>query len=211
MARKKPSWKKLLAAGVVTTSLGLGFWASKAFYEVEDVMDGDTFSTKEHQYIRLSDIDAPEIDGCLGREAKEELSKIIKGKKVFIKVTYTDQKYIRFIGTVYTLRGNVEEAMVKKGLATLHGNKEREELRKAAEEARNKGVGVYSPACTQTENPKNAKCTIKGKASNKEKLYQFPGCKYYKDTLVQLHLGDKWFCSEKEALVAGFTKSGACP
>lgn len=211
MVKKKIGWKKIVAAGVITTSLGLGFWASKTFYEVKDVIDGDTFVTKELQFIRLEDIDAPELDGCLGKEAKDELTKLIAGKKVFIKVIYTDARYNRLVGSVYTWQGNVEEVMLRKGLATFRGNKDRKNLLKASAYARENNIGVNSNICTQTENPKNAKCNIKGNTTGKEKLYQLPSCKHYKNTLVQLHLGDRWFCTEKEALAAGFIKSGDCP
>jgi hypothetical protein len=29
--------------------------------------------------------------------------------------------------------------------------------------------------------------------------------------LIQLHQGDQWFCTEKEAVKAGFVKAGGCP
>lgn len=45
--KKTKTWKKIVATGVVTASLGLGFWASKAFYTVTSVIDGDTFVTSE--------------------------------------------------------------------------------------------------------------------------------------------------------------------
>src|SRR3989344_4708237 len=90
MSKKKLRWKKVAATGVITASLALGFWASKAFYTVKKVIDGDTFITLENQYIRLDSVNAPELDYCLGKESKDELSKLILGKKVYLRVTYID-------------------------------------------------------------------------------------------------------------------------
>jgi len=211
MSKKKVGWKKSFVVGTVAASLGLGFWASKTFYEVKDVIDGDTFVTKELQFIRLESIDAPELDGCLGKEAKNELTKLIANKKVFIKVVYTDARYNRLVGSVYTLQGNVEETMLRKGLATFRGDKDRKELLEASAYARNNNIGVNSAVCTQMENLKNPKCNIKGNTTSEKKFYRLPNCGKYSNTKIQLHLGDKWFCTEKEALAAGFTKSSDCP
>lgn len=210
---KVKSWKKAIVAGTLTASLGLGFWASKAFYTVTSVFDGDTFATSEKQYIRLDSVNAPEPDSCLGKEAKAELAKLVLNKKVFIKVTYIDG--MRLIASVYTLQGNVGEIMLSKGLATFEdkGTQKGNGLLETSNIARDAKIGVYSPICTQTENPLNPKCNIKGNinTSNSKKYYRYTGCKYYPITLIQLHLGDKWFCTEAEAKNAGFTKGGDCP
>jgi endonuclease YncB( thermonuclease family) len=212
MSKKKFGWKKFVAAGVLTTSLGLGYWASKAFYAVEKVIDGDTFITTENRYIRLDSVDAPELNYCLGKESKIELEKLILGKKIFIKVTYLDN-YKRMVASVFTISGNVGEKMLTKGLATYHnkGNQNQENLYKAAQYAKNKRIGVYSPVCTQATNPINPKCNIKGNTTGDKNLYRYPGCRLFNSTMVELHLGDKWYCTEKEALKAGFNKGGDCP
>ena len=75
-----------------------------------------------------------------------------------------------------------------------------------------KKLGVYSLKCTQLINSENPKCVIK---ANKEiggsgKTYHFPGCGQYNNTLIQLSRGDRWFCSENEAIKAGFIKGGDC-
>jgi hypothetical protein len=120
MSKKKIGWKKVVTAGIITASLGLGFWASKAFYTVTSVIDGDTFITSEKQHIRLDSVNAPELGSCLGTEAKTELSKLVLNKKVYLKVTYIDG--LRLIASVYTTRGNVGELMLKSGLATFDPN-----------------------------------------------------------------------------------------
>jgi endonuclease YncB( thermonuclease family) len=210
MPKKKNPWKKILVSGVVASSIGLGFWASKAFYTVKEVIDGDTFITQENKHIRLDSVNAPELGLCLGKESKKELEKLILNKKVFIKVTYING--LRLVGSVFTSGGNVGERMLETGMATYEdkGNQIQKGLLKVSQTARESGVGIYSPICTQTENPINSKCDIKGNITKNNSFYRYPGCNFYKTTLVQLHLGDQWFCTEKEARSAGFTRGNDC-
>lgn len=211
MRKKVKGWKKIVVAGTLTASLGLGFWASKAFYEVKEVVDGDTFITKEGQYIRLDSVNAPELNLCLGKEAKEELSKLILNKKVYVKVRFMDN-YKRLIGSVYTTKGNIGEIMVSKGMATYldKGLGESHDLYLAAKKAREARIGVYSPVCTQDVNQSNPKCNIKGNVSEVGNLYRYPDCGQYNNTLVQLYFGGRWFCTESEAQNAGFAKGNDC-
>ncbi|MCX6704780.1 MAG: thermonuclease family protein, partial [Candidatus Woesebacteria bacterium] len=208
MAKKSKikSWKKAVVAGALATSLGLGFWASKAFYTVTSVIDGDTFITKENRYVRFDSVNAPELDNCLGKEAKEELSKLVLNRKVFLKTSYVDD-HKRLIASVYTTDGNVGEKMLAKGLATFKdkGTQKGTTLANTQSIAKKAEIGVFSPLCTQLENPVNSKCNIKGNNKDGVKTYHYPGCSAYKITLVQLYLGDKWFCTQAEAKKAGFT------
>jgi endonuclease YncB( thermonuclease family) len=210
--KKIKSWKKAVVTGALVASAGLGFWASKAFYTVTSVIDGDTFITSEKQYVRLDSVNAPETGLCMAEEAKTELSKLVLNKKVYIKVTYIDG--MRLIASVYTLQGNVGELLLRKGLATFEdkGTQKSSGLLEVSNIARGKKVGVYSSICTQEVNPVNPKCNIKGNinTSNSRKYYRYPGCKYYPITILQLHFGDKWFCTEAEAKKSGFTKGSDC-
>ena len=54
------------------------------------VIDGDSFETRDLKRVRLLGIDAPELDNCLGKEAKEKLSALILGKRVRLKNPLTD-------------------------------------------------------------------------------------------------------------------------
>lgn len=207
---KAPNWKKSVVIGTAAAVLGLGFWSSKAFYTVSRVIDGDTFVTKEKQIIRLDSVNAPELNNCLGQEAKAEMEKLVLNKKVFIKVSYIDD--MRLVASVYTLDGNVGQKMLSKGLATYatKSKQEQPQLLQTSQKARDKKIGVYSEKCTQNVNLQNPKCNIKANTTADVNYYRTPDCKYYDTTLVQLHMGDKWFCTEKEALEAGFTKGTDC-
>lgn len=74
MKKKKFSkFKKAVAVGVIAGSVGLSFWASKVFYTVTYVIDGDTFVTTENQRVRLDSVNTPEMGNCLADEAKKNL------------------------------------------------------------------------------------------------------------------------------------------
>lgn len=211
MATKKSQWKKKVAIGVSASVIALGFWASQAFYTVTQVIDGDTFVTKENRYVRLDSVNAPELGFCLGKEAKEKMEKLVMGKKVFLKVSFVDN-YNRIVASVYTLDGNVGEKMLAAGLATFKdkGVLKGSTLGDTEAVARKAKIGIYSPICTQTENPTNRNCNIKGNVVDSGKFYHYPGCQSYATTIVQLYLGDKWFCTETEAKKAGFVKGADC-
>lgn len=54
----------------------------------------------------------------------------------------------------------------------------------------------------------NAGCNIKGNISaNGERIYHVPGQKYYSVTIIDQAKGERWFCSEAEAIAAGWRRS----
>ncbi len=51
-------------------------------------------------------------------------------------------------------------------------------------------------------------CEIKGNISSSgEKIYHVPGGRFYDQTKVDVLNGERWFCSEEEAVNAGWRKS----
>jgi hypothetical protein len=53
-----------------------------------------------------------------------------------------------------------------------------------------------------------AGCTIKGNISKKgERIYHLPGQENYDDIVITLSKGERWFCSEEEAVNAGWRKA----
>lgn len=54
-------------------------------------------------------------------------------------------------------------------------------------------------------------CVIKGNIStSREKIYHIPGCGSYEKTVVDKSAGEHWFCSEDEAVKAGWRKAKNC-
>lgn len=179
-------------------------------YNVGRVIDGDTFVTTDKQYIRVASTDAPELTRCGGPEAKAELEKLILGKPVYLKVNFRDP-YQRLVSFVYTKDGFVNEKMLSAGYSFYSRGSPGEvgaSLSATGEEAREGKKGIFSSTCTQMENPEKPKCNIKG--NEVSKIYYVPGCGNYDHVAVQFYLGDQWFCSEKEAISAGYRKPRQC-
>jgi micrococcal nuclease len=182
--------------------------------EVIGVVDGDTLVLEGKVRLRLRQMDAPELEYCLGQEAKERLEELVMGKKVVLEERILDQKG-RPMALVYVNGKLINEIMIEEGWGEYHSDStsKREELKKAGEKAREEKRGIFSPECRQTENTKNPECVIKGNIdpSGGEKRYYFPGCVQYKTTVVEKNVGEEWFCTEKEAQEAGYVKSERCP
>lgn len=54
-------------------------------------------------------------------------------------------------------------------------------------------------------------CLIKGNVSARgERIYHPPGCRYYNATRIDPARGERWFCSEAEALAAGWRRTRVC-
>ncbi len=62
-----------------------------------------------------------------------------------------------------------------------------------------------SPVTSVTE----PECKIKGNISwnNGKKLYHLPGMEDYKSTQIDFDRGERWFCTESEAINAGWQKA----
>jgi hypothetical protein len=60
---------------------------------------------------------------------------------------------------------------------------------------------------TQTVSPPVAQgsCVIKGNISKSgERIFHVPGNRYYDKTTIDEGSGERWFCSESEAIAAGW-------
>lgn len=93
--------------------------------EVVSVADGDTFTmktiTNEKIKVRLYGIDAPERGQDFGTKSRQLLNDLCYGKVVEVTVEDIDQ-YDRTLGTVYVDGINVNEEMVRKGLAWYYSH-----------------------------------------------------------------------------------------
>lgn len=56
-------------------------------------------------------------------------------------------------------------------------------------------------------------CVIKGNVSfdTSEKIYHVPGCEHYDITKINSDYGERWFCTEAEAVANGWRKAYNCP
>jgi len=55
----------------------------------------------------------------------------------------------------------------------------------------------------------NTVCAIKGNISSSsgERIYHVPGQRYYDKTIINWSKGERWFCTEQEAVRAGWRKA----
>lgn len=115
---------------------------TNAGYRVLNIQNEEILARKYR--IRLRGIDAPESSMPYGKEAKEELLKMVEGKSLRVLVFAEDQ-YGRCVGDIYCNGIFVQEKMLKKGLAWHYtAYDKRSELEKWEKDARAKRVGLWA-------------------------------------------------------------------
>jgi len=204
-------------------------------YEVVRVVDGDTVDVSmdgKVERLRLIGINTPEtVDPrkpveCFGKEASNKAKDILSGKKVFLENDSSQgerDKYDRLLRYVFLEDGtSFNSLMIKEGYAYEYTYdlpyKYQAEFKQAQKEAETSRAGLWGNTCngkntpviTQT-NESSGSCTIKGNInSKKEKIYHVIGCGSYNQTVINESQGELWFCSEEEAVSAGWRKALNC-
>jgi len=91
-------------------------------YFVTKVIDGDTIEVRQEKRnykVRLSEIDAPEINQRFGTESKNFLASLILNEE--IELTYTtEDRYGRIIAKIYKDNKDINRSMVRNGLAWVY-------------------------------------------------------------------------------------------
>ncbi|OGD78472.1 hypothetical protein A2368_00040 [Candidatus Collierbacteria bacterium RIFOXYB1_FULL_49_13] len=179
---------------------------------VEGVIDGDTLVLAGKTRVRLRQMDAPELEYCGGEEAKKALEELVLNKKVVLSELIPDQRG-RGMALVYVGDRLVNEAMLKSGWARFHHDttSKNEELKQTAKRVESEELGLFAK-CQSQDTPDKEGCVVKGNIDPQggTKRYYVPGCAQYKYTIVEKDLGEAWFCSEKEAVKAGYVKAATC-
>lgn len=200
-------------------------------YKVVRVIDGDTIEIEGGKKVRYIGIDTPEtvnpntIIECFGKESSIKNTELVEGKVVRLEkdVSETD-KYGRLLRYVYVGDVFVNDYLVRQGYANSYTYppdvKYQSQFKEAETEAKNSNLGLWKSCplgdsttpkaivSTVKTNVNATGCTIKGNISSKgEKIYHMIGQSYYDKTVIDINAGEKWFCSEKEAVSAGWRKS----
>ncbi|WOK96691.1 putative staphylococcal-like nuclease CAN1 [Canna indica] len=114
-----------------------------AGYQFRNDANGNVILAKKYR-IRLQGIDAPEIKMPYGKEAKEQLAKLVNGKCLKIKV-YNIDRYGRSVGDVYCNGIFVQEHMLKRGFAWHYAMfDKRPEFARWQKEARAARLGLWA-------------------------------------------------------------------
>jgi endonuclease YncB( thermonuclease family) len=187
------------------------------------VVDGDTLEIAGTTY-RLHGIDAPEAGQlcekkgggkwACGKAAISEMKGIVE-KGVRCDNRGGNDVYGRTIGVCVAADGtDVNARMVETGnaWAYLKYSKDYEPLEKSAREAK---IGIWQAKAEEpwiyrshkwalAKRDAPAGCPIKGNISKQGNIYHTPWSPWYAKTSINLKQGERWFCSEDEAIKAGW-------
>lgn len=189
------------------------------------IVDGDTIHLNGEK-IRLDGVDAPETDQICtygntkyfcGQEATLQLKKIVEKGTLYCEGASKD-RYGRIIGTCFVNGENVNRLLVMSGWALAYRQYSKKYVEEEAYAKRNdlgmwrgdfiapwnwrKGVKLVGKKDTDQA------CNIKGNISSSgEKIYHVLGGAYYSRTKITESKGERFFCTEDEALKYGWRKS----
>lgn len=201
--------------------------------ELVDVLDGDTIKINYNgktEKVRYLLIDTPELNHStqgkqpLGEEAKARNEELLTSGDVSIEFdegNRTDD-YGRLLAYLYVDGVSVQETLLEEGFARVAyifppNTKYVEAFTESEDVAKETNVGIWQyenyatsrgfnssawgKTLSETENLKS--CNIKGNINRQgKKIFHVPSGKYYEQTIPE-----KMFCTEKEAIQAGFKKS----
>lgn len=206
-------------------------------FQVTKVIDGDTIDVIDNGQetrVRLIGVNTPETSDprrpieCFGEEAKQFLTDTLTNQVVTIEADPTQSnrdQYDRLLRYVFVGDQNINLQLIKEGYGYEYTYDQpyqyQVQFKQAQIEAQKNAKGLWNPqTCNgQTKSPintptiqmsPNENCQIKGNISSREKIYHLPGCRDYGKTSINQSRGEMWFCTEEEALNAGWRKAGSC-
>ena len=186
------------------------------------VIDGDTLEIAG-RHVRLEGIDAPEAgQSCArrlfgswrcGTAAADALTKLVAKRRVNCESRGTD-KYDRMLGICFVDGRDINAEMVREGFAWAFVKYSQSYVKQEAE-ARVARAGIWQgdaePAWIYREKrwagaeqaaPKG--CAIKGNVTEHGRIYHMPWSPWYGKVKIEETNGEHWFCSEAEAISAGW-------
>ncbi len=203
----------------------------KDLFLVTRVVDGDTIEIEGGLKVRYIGVDTPETVHpnkeveCFGVEASNQNKFLVEGKMVRLEKDITDMdRYGRLLRYVYVGDVFVNLKLVQDGYAKSYTYapdvKYQELFLEAQQKARSENKGLWG-GCgdkiveTEKENivkvENSGDCNIKGNINSVgEKIYHLPNCASYNQTKIDEIRGEKWFCTEKEAVDAGWVRAKNC-
>ncbi|WP_348644073.1 thermonuclease family protein [Rhizobium leguminosarum] len=217
---------KILKVLAVGFSVAMVVWSTAA--AGARVIDGDTIDVAGIRY-RLHGIDAPEAgqtcaaaDGGVwpcGQAALHKMETLLLGHEVRCKAKDRDM-YGRVIAICEAGGKEINAEMIKSGLAWAF-RKYSTDYVELEETAKPSGIGIWQAETqtaweyrahrwdTETAAATVGGCPIKGNINRKhEKIYHAPWSKDYARTRIDPGKGERWFCTEAEAVSAGWRAAG---
>ena len=186
------------------------------------VIDGDTLAIGA-QKVRLFGIDAPEHDQLChdaqerdwpcGQAARDRLAALALDP---VRCEGGDHdRYGRLLGTCTAGGRTLNAVLVAEGLAEAYRKYAldyvpEETQARAAQRGIWAGAHLSPEAARQgpVQTPPGA-CRIKGNISKKGQIFHLPGARDYARTRIDEARGERWFCTEAEAIAAGWRPVGS--
>ena len=203
---------------------------------VTRVVDGDTIVVEidgREYKLRYIGINTPEVVDprrpveCFGHAASDYNEGLVLGREVGLEkdVSETDE-FDRLLRYVWLGDEMVNATLVREGYAQASAYppdvKYQDLLSSLQSEAAGEGRGLWGTVCQSTPSPTQiaagpgdceysatSEPRIKGNISlsTGEKIYHVPGGDFYDKTVISEDKGERWFCTEAEALATGWRKS----
>jgi endonuclease YncB( thermonuclease family) len=196
-------------------------------------VDGDSFDIE----IRLFGIDTPEagqtckgptgVDYPCGRIASDAMAALLDGKTVVCEKQDQDTRHGRPVAICYADGVDVGAEMVERGLAVAYrkySDKYVAHEKRARDAKRGLWAGTFEwpwdyrarkrlptvlslPASCPPPTTDPA-CRIKGNISKAGRIYHKPGSRDYEKVSIEPARGERYFCTEAEAVQCGWRKPG---
>jgi len=200
---------------------------------VEVEIDGQLTKVRYIGIDTPESVDPRRAVECFGKEAAERNRELVEGETVGLEKDVSDtDAFGRLLRYVWLDGRLVNARLVTEGYAlaaTYPPDVRYSELfAQLQSEAQAAGLGLWGAACdspattpmTDTPAPSangGAACefsnssdpVIKGNISfnSGEKIYHMPGGEFYEATEINTQDGERWFCTEAEAVAAGWRRS----
>lgn len=208
---------KLLLPLLVLSGLvgGIFLFRSLSTFLVVEVTDGDTIVLDDGQTVRYLNLNSSELglgekpDQCFAQEAKKINEELVLGKKVRLELDINEMdRFGRTLAYVFVDDLFVNEALLSQGAAEFQLDTvnltHQSVLVAAAQKGYQEKKGRWQ-ACAP--DPKIG-CQIKGNLDkNDHRWYHLPSFRHYDQIVINLEDSDRWFCTEAEAIEAGFKKA----
>lgn len=195
------------------------------------VIDGDTIAVEgTNERIRLYGIDAPEgKQSCddekgdrylCGSKSAEALAEMIGRNGRVICYEEDRDRYGRIVGSCYKGDLYLNEEMVRTGWALEYTQYSDGRFTHSQNDAQLSHNGLWSGSFTNPWEWRRGKrlhsskqtatkngCVIKGNISSNGNIYHLSGQEHYDRTQINTSNGEQWFCTEDEAVKAGWRKA----
>ncbi len=175
------------------------------------------------QVIQLYGVEAPEpSQRCrtrrgrwwrCGSRARSTLAGLVNGRTLKCEVMGHDDSG-RALGHCFAGRRDVGGTLIRRGVVFVSANHPRgyRKLEATARKARKGfwGSKVQRPSEYRAKRWAAAKrqapdgCPIKGNVTSRGKVYVLPWSSNYRRIRIQMKRGERWFCTEREAIQAGW-------